>query len=474
MANLRAVDPIWSGRTSVPTSEIFKTFVDSISFDKVLAPYDIAVSKAHCKMLYEVGIIDKQTHQEINDGLSEISKTIDNGDFFANIETSDEDIHSAIERILTDIAGDAGKALHTGRSRNDLSQMSVRLYTREAIISLQQLLKDIISTLCELAEKNLDIIFPGKTHLQHAQPILLSQWLVSHANRFKNDLDRLSDTYQRVNICVLGSGALAGSTLPLDANIVASELGCDSVSTNSIFAVSTRDYLSEVLFDCAQIVINLSCLGEDIVWMSSTECGYVRLHDQFSSGSSMMPQKKNPDIAELVRGKAGLTIGSLVSVLAATKSQIFGYNHDLQVDKEALFPSLRDTEISLIAVQAMMAASVFNKDRCERSLEAEPLLLATDIAEEMVNSGIAFRIAYKQVASTIRDSMDQGLSGKDLISYLCADKNIGDASKKIFGFGESDLLGAMKASVERRNTLGGTSTSSVKMQIKALTEAISQ
>jgi len=467
-SNSNNVGRLWEGRIGVTASEIFSAYVDSIGFDIVLAPYDLAVSRAHVRMLSNENIIEQETAQKILDAFDVIEHEINAGDFKASLVPTDEDVHTAIERRLTELTGDAGKALHTGRSRNDLAQMSGRLYVRDFLDRLVTRVDKTIETLVDLADKNIDVLFPGKTHLQHAQPILLSQWLLSHAQRLINDKDRLLETRKRVNVCVLGSGALAGSTLPLNVDFVAQELGCDSISDNSIFAVSTRDYVSEFLFDVAQILVNLSCIGEDIVWMSSTECGYVTLDDQFSSGSSMMPQKKNPDIAELVRGKAGLSIGSLTAVLSATKSQIFGYNHDLQVDKEALFSIAEDCELSLIAIEGMMGTITFNKEKCHDALRHQPLLLATDITEKMVTQGTPFRISYKATAVCIRRALEKGLEGEDLCEYLRNDDLIGAAAKEVLGEPGADLIEAMQRSIERRNTLGGTSTVQVKAQIAKL------
>ena len=463
---------LWEGRLSAPSSNIFSKYVDSIGFDIVLAPYDVLVSRAHVKMLSATGIVDESTCQTILDGFDVIEHEISSGEFQASIVSTDEDVHTAIERRITELTGDAGRALHTGRSRNDLAQMSGRLFTRDAIDRIRKSVEQAIAVLCDLASKNIETIFPGKTHLQHAQPILLSHWIMSHVSRLMNDRERLIEVYERVNVCVLGSGALAGSTLPLDPKMVAKELGCSKNVDNSIFAVSARDYITETLFVLAQIVNNLSCLGEDIVWMTSTECGYATLDDQFSSGSSMMPQKKNPDIAELVRGKAGLSIGSLTAALAATKSQIFGYNHDLQVDKEALFSSVKDCELSLMAMSAMMETIKFNKDVCEESLVNQPLSLATDIAEMMVINGTPFRIAYKAVAVCINRAIESELKGNELCDYLRDDDLIGAAAKEVLGSSDSSLLDALKRSVERRSTLAGTATKNVQSQIKGTTEAI--
>ncbi len=464
--------PLWEGRLGLATSEIFSQYVDSIDFDIVLAPYDVEVSRAHVRMLKETKIVDEQTCQKILDAFDVISHEISTGEFHAGLVPTDEDIHTAIERRLTELTGDAGRALHTGRSRNDLAQMSGRLYTRDALERIKYYVEHAIGTLCALAEKNIDIVFPGKTHLQHAQPILLSHWLMSHASRLLNDRDRIIQAYERVNVCVLGSGAIAGSTLPLDIEFVARELGCTTISDNSIFAVSTRDYITEVLFVCAQIVSNLSCLGEDIVWMTSTECGYATLSDNFSSGSSMMPQKKNPDIAELVRGKAGLSIGALTGALSATKSQIFGYNHDLQVDKEALFSSVKDCELSIAAMDAMMETTVFNKLACENALIDQPLVLATDIAEEMVKNGIPFRIAYKAVAVCIKRALDAELSPEEIIQYMRDDDLIGQAATSVFGDKGTPVLQAIVKGIERRTTKGGTATKQVLEQIETVTKTI--
>lgn len=456
---------LFEGRFAGGNSEIFNAFVDSIGFDIVLAPFDITVSKAHAKMLFEVKLIDKATRNEIVEGLDQILSEYESGDFKNNLVETDEDVHTAIERRLTELKGDAGRALHTGRSRNDLAQMSGRLFSVSAIDNVLAEVKSMIATLCTLATNNIDLMIPGKTHLQHAQPVLVSHWLLSHAYRLQNDIVRLIAARKTANLCVLGSGALAGSTLALDGKIVSKELGCDDIVGNSIFGVSTRDYVLETLFAFSNIMINLSCLGEDIVWASSTECSYVTLDDRFSSGSSMMPQKKNPDIAELIRGKAGLSIGGLTSILAMAKSQVFGYNHDLQVDKEALFKSFNDCELGLIAMNAMMGTCQFNEDALNKSLLTQPLLLATDIAEQMVKSGTPFRIAYKAVASTIRESLDLDLQGDELISSLKSDSEIGQAASIVFG---NNIIEAMRRSVNSRNTIGGTSKESVQAQIKSL------
>lgn len=464
---------LWEGRLGLASSEIFSNYVDSIGFDVVLAPYDVEVSRAHVKMLNATQIVDSETCQKILDAFDVISHEISSGEFHACLVPTDEDIHTAIERRLTELTGDAGRALHTGRSRNDLAQMSGRLYTRDALDRIRTRVEHAVGTLCALAEKNIETVFPGKTHLQHAQPILLSHWLMSHASRLMNDRERIMQAYDRVNVCVLGSGALAGSTLPLDIDFVSKELGCSKISDNSIFAVSTRDYITEVLFVCAQIVSNLSCLGEDIVWMTSTECGYATLSDNFSSGSSMMPQKKNPDIAELVRGKAGLSIGSLTGALAATKSQIFGYNHDLQVDKEALFSSIKDCELSIVAMDAMMETTTFNSAVCENSLVNQPLALATDIAEEMVKNGTPFRIAYKAVAVCIKRALDAELSAEEIIQYMRDDDLIGQASIHVFGDKGTLPLDSILRSIERRTTKGGTATKRVLEQIEAVSKIVS-
>lgn len=460
---------LFEGRFKEGNSSIFNAFVDSIGFDIVLVPFDVQISKAHAKMLFETKLIDKDTRNEIIDGLDQILSEYESGEFKTNLVDTDEDVHSAIERRLTELKGNSGRALHTGRSRNDLSQMSTRLFTVKAIDNVLAEVKSMIETLCVLAKNNIDLMMPGKTHLQHAQPVLLSHWLLSHAYRLKNDVDRLNAARKNANLCVLGSGALAGSTLPLDAKIIAKELNCDAIVENSIFGVSTRDYLLETLFAFSNIMVNLSCLGEDIVWASSTECAYVNLDDRFSSGSSMMPQKKNPDIAELIRGKAGLSIGALTSILSMAKSQIFGYNHDLQVDKEALFKSFNDCELGLIAMNAMMETATFNEEALNKSLKSQPLLLATDIAEHMVKQGTPFRIAYKAVASAIRESLDNGLEGEELVAALNANPEIGDSATAVFG---GNIIKAMRSSINSRNTIGGTSKSSVEVQIKSLLKQI--
>jgi argininosuccinate lyase len=470
---LSKTSPLWEGRLGVGSSEIFNDYVDSIGFDVVLAPYDVEVSRAHVRMLNSTGIVDSETCQKILDAFDVIAHEISSGEFQACLVPTDEDVHTAIERRLTELTGDAGRALHTGRSRNDLAQMSGRLYTRDALDRIRNHVEHAIGTLCALAEKNIGIVFPGKTHLQHAQPILLSHWLMSHASRLMNDRARIIEAYERVNVCVLGSGALAGSTLPLDIDFVARELGCTSISDNSIFGVSTRDYITEVLFVCAQIVSNLSCLGEDIVWMTSTECGYATLSDHFSSGSSMMPQKKNPDIAELVRGKAGLSIGALTGALAATKSQIFGYNHDLQVDKEALFIAVKDCELSIAAMDAMMETTTFNEQVCANSLISQPLALATDIAEEMVKNGTPFRIAYKAVAVCIKRALDAEMSSEEITQYMRDDDLIGKAATFVFGEKGAAPIDSVLRSIERRNTKGGTATKRVLEQIEFVSKTIS-
>lgn len=461
---------LFEGRFAEGNSSIFSAFVDSIGFDIVLVPFDVQISKAHAKMLHETKLIDKDTRNEIINGLDQILGEYESGEFKANLVDTDEDVHSAIERRLTELKGDAGRALHTGRSRNDLSQMSTRLFTVKAIDNVLAEIKNMIETLCKLAKDNIDLMMPGKTHLQHAQPVLVSHWLLSHAYRLRNDVTRLQAARINSNLCVLGSGALAGSTLPLDAKAISKELGCDDIVENSIFGVSTRDYVLETLFAFSNIMVNLSCLGEDIVWASSTECAYVILDDRFSSGSSMMPQKKNPDIAELIRGKAGLSIGALTSILSMAKSQIFGYNHDLQVDKEALFKSFNDCELGLIAMNGMMETAKFNEEALNNSLVSQPLLLATDIAEHMVKQGTPFRIAYKAVANTIRESLDNGLEVEELVDALKANAEIGESSSAIFG---NNILDAMSSSINSRTTIGGTSKSSVEAQIKSLLKQIS-
>ena len=393
---------MWKGRFSQATADLLQQYGESISYDWRLYPHDIAGSIAHARAQVNAGILNKSEFSQIENGLREIEKEISEGKF--EFSTELEDIHMNIESALTERIGTTGGKLHTARSRNDQVATDTRLYCRSAIDNLLNLLSDFQSALLDQADKHADTIFPGYTHLQRGQPVTVGHHLLAYVEMLVRDKQRLVDTRKRVNVCPLGSGALAGSTINLDREAIARELGFDGVTTNSMDAISDRDYLAELLFNLALCGAHLSRLSEDLILWSSAEFGFVTLSDAHTTGSSLMPQKKNPDICEITRGKSGRLYGNLVSVLTALKGLPLTYNRDLQEDKEPLFDSIDTLTIALKVNTEMIAAMEINTEACQIA-SSDPMLLATDLADWLVKQGVPFRSAHELVGKAVAEAV---------------------------------------------------------------------
>lgn len=446
---------LWGGRFTKETDQLVYNFNASISFDRKFYKQDIEGSKAHVTMLAKQGILTQDEKEEIIEGLNGILADVENG----TLEITDqyEDIHSFVEANLIDRIGAAGKKLHTGRSRNDQVALDMKLYTRDEILEMDVLLKTLLTTLLTIMEENTGTYMPGFTHLQKAQPITLAHHVGAYFEMFKRDRLRLFDIYKRMNYCPLGSGALAGTTYPLDRDYTAELLEFDGPTLNSMDSVADRDYVIELLSAMSTIMMHLSRFSEEIIIWNSNEYQFVELDDAYSTGSSIMPQKKNPDIAELVRGKTGRVYGALMSILTTMKGIPLAYNKDMQEDKELTFDAI-DTVKGCIALFTGMAATMrFNKEVMENSAK-NGFTNATDAADYLVNHGVPFRDAH-------------GIVGR-LVLY-CIEKNIAldDMSlseyKEISPVFEEDIYEAisMKTCVEKRMTIGAPSEEVMKKVI---------
>jgi argininosuccinate lyase len=395
----------WEKRLAGEPDEMTVDFVESLSYDRRLYKYDIVGSIAHAQMLAEQKLITKSEFKAIKDGLIEIGEEIAEGRF--KFDKKYEDIHMAIEAALITKVGQPGEKLHTGRSRNDQVSTDVRLWMRDEIEILQAKITLFQKAFVKLASKHTENIMPGYTHLQRAQPIVIASYLLSFVEQLERDFVRLKNCRDLVNISPLGSGAVAGSTLPIDRKSTARQLGFADISYNSIDAASDRDFCAEFIFDCAMIGMHLSRLAEDWIIYSSQEFALVRIADSFCTSSSMMPQKRNPDVLELIRAKTGLVYGSLMAMLTILKSQPSGYNRDLQEDKIHIFAASDTVEASLDIVRAVVAHTKFDTTKILGSLE-EGFLDATALAEYLVRKGVAFREAHGIVGSLVADCEKQG------------------------------------------------------------------
>ncbi len=398
---------LWSGRFSEGTDGLVQAFTESISYDRRLYPYDIAGSIAHARMLGRQNIIPVEDAEKIIAGLQQIKSEIDEGKFVFRPEL--EDIHMNIEARLTERIGPAGARLHTGRSRNDQVATDERLYLRQECRELDQLLLKMQKALLSVAEQNSAVIMPGFTHLQHAQPVLFSHHLLAYVEMFNRDRERIADARKRINRLPLGSGAVAGSTLPLDRDFVAAELGFETLLYNSMDAVGDRDYLVEFLSCLAICAMHISRLSEDIILWYSQEFAFVEIGDAFTTGSSLMPQKKNPDVAELARGKTGRVYGHLMGLLTTLKGLPLTYNRDLQEDKEGLFDAL-DTVKHTLATFAAMLGTLKPVPARMQEAASDSFLMATDLAEWLVCQGVAFRDAHHQVGRFVGACISRGQS----------------------------------------------------------------
>ena len=455
---------LWGGRFKKGTNELVNDFNSSISVDSRMFKEDIEGSLAHVKMLGKQNIIPSASAEKIEHGLKEILTRMENG--VIDIDYTSEDIHSFTEGTLTYYIGPCGKMLHTGRSRNDQVTLDLRLYLKKAI-------KDMISNILALhevlyvkASENTHTIMPGYTHLQKAQPITLAHHLLAYAEMFKRDIGRLQDAYKRTDEMPLGSGALATSTYPIDREFVAKELGFSKVTLNSLDSVSDRDYVIETLSALSMVMMHLSRFSEEIILWCTNEFSFIELDDEYSTGSSIMPQKKNPDVAELVRGKTGRVYGDLMTLLTVMKGIPLAYNKDMQEDKEALFDALDTVELSIKTFTGMLNTMRVNVDNMKKGA-AGGFTNATDLADYLVKKGMAFRNAHEVVGEVVLHCIKENKSIEDLTL---------EELQKFSDIITDDVYNAIDllTCVEERKVLGGPSTESVKIQIDALDKFIKE
>ncbi|MFZ7104360.1 MAG: argininosuccinate lyase [Peptococcaceae bacterium] len=402
---------LWGGRFSKNTDKLVEDFHSSISFDKRLYYWDIKGSQAHARMLGDAGIISQEEAQLMIRGLNDILEEIEAGQ--VEFDLAAEDIHMNVEALLIKKIGDTGKKVHTGRSRNDQVALDTRLYLRAEAEEIQGLLKELLQTLLNLAEAHLETIMPGYTHLQRAQPISFGHHLLAYFQMFYRDLERLQDCRKRINISPLGSGALAGTTFALNRKQVAEELGLAGITLNSIDGVSDRDYQLEFISFASLVMMHLSRFCEELIFWSAQEVQFVDMDDAYSTGSSMMPQKKNPDVAELIRGKTGRVYGNLMALLTVMKGLPLAYNKDMQEDKEALFDTVDTIKKCLIVFTPMLAAMQINKDNMLNASQSG-FTNATDLADYLVKKGLPFRDAHEAVGKLVAYCLSNNKSLDDL------------------------------------------------------------
>ncbi len=448
----------WSGRFIETTDKLVEEFNASISFDKRLYRHDIMGSIAHARMLARVGILAKKETDNIIAGLKAVEKEVETGKFKF---TSDlEDIHMAIEKRLIEKIGQTGGKLHTARSRNDQVALDVRLYLQDEIKEIQNLIRNLQKALVDVAKKNLDCIIPGYTHLQRAQPILFSHHLLAYYEMLKRDYERFADCRTRVNIMPLGAGALAGSPYPLDRDFVAKELGFSKPTDNSLDSVSDRDFCIEFCAASSILMMHLSRFSEELILWSSQEFGFIELSDAFSTGSSIMPQKKNPDVPELVRGKTGRVYGNLMTLLTVMKGLPLAYNKDMQEDKEALFDTIDTVKECLKVFSPMIKTMNVNKNRMLNATKIG-FLTATDAADYLVKKGIPFRESHHIVGRIVAYCIKTSQSLED----LSMDEWKGFS--KAFGKDIKNVI-SVEASVNSRKVKGGTAPETVKRRLKEI------
>ena len=443
---------LWQGRLGdgEQSEELF-AFTESLSFDRRLAPDDIACSRAHVLGLQRVGLLSKDEAGTLLSALAQAEEELAEGTFVW--KPSDEDIHTALERRITEVAGEAGARLHTGRSRNDQVATDLRLFAKRALSELAKGVVGLQQVLLARAEEAGDAYLPGYTHLQRAQPVLLAHHLLAHGWALARDVDRIAATRRRLDVSPLGAGALAGSSLPLDPEWVARELGFGGRFENSLDAVSDRDFVAETLFDLALVMSHLSRLGEEVVLWSSAEFGFIHLDDAYATGSSMMPQKKNADIAELARGKTGRMVGHLAGFLTTLKGLPLSYNRDLQEDKEPLFDAVDQTERCLEALSGLLATATFDTEAMALAA-SDPLAAATDLAEWLVQKGMPFRRAHELVGALVRDSLQRRVPLSELVA---AHPSLGADAVALLEPG---------VAVTRRTTPGGAGPGPVAEQLE--------
>ena len=447
---------LWGGRFTKETDQLVYNFNASIGFDQKFYRQDIEGSIAHVTMLESIGVLSAAERDQIVGGLNSILSDIESGTI--EITSEYEDIHSFVEANLIDRIGDAGKKLHTGRSRNDQVALDMKLYTRDEITSLKELLKDLMENLHQIMKDNLDTFMPGFTHLQKAQPVTLAHHAGAYMEMFKRDYSRLTDIYERMNYCPLGSGALAGTTYPLDRKMTADLLDFYGPTLNSMDSVSDRDYIIELLSALSTVMMHLSRFSEEIIIWNSNEYQFVSIDDGFSTGSSIMPQKKKPDIAELVRGKTGRVYAALNSILTTMKGIPLAYNKDMQEDKEYTFDAIDTVKGCLSLFTGMIKTMTFHKDRMENSAK-NGFTNATDAADYLVNHGVPFRDAHGIVGQLVLLCIEKGISLDEL--------SLEEYQEISPAFAE-DIYDAisMKTCVEKRNTIGAPGQDAMKKVIK--------
>lgn len=447
---------LWGGAFAHGPAEAMARLSASTHFDWVLAPYDLLQGRAHARVLNRAGLLSDADLAALLAGIDVLDADVRSGAFIP--QPDDEDVHTALERGLLERLGpDLGGRLRAGRSRNDQVATDFRLYLRDHVRRIAAAVTDLQDALIEQAERHVDSPAPGFTHLQHAQPVSFGHELAKHVHALARDVDRLRDWDRRNALSPMGSGALAGSSLPLDPDAVAQELGFAGVLANSIDATSDRDFVTEFLFCCASIGIHVSRLGEEVCLWASREFGWVQLDDAFSTGSSLMPQKKNPDAAELARGKAGRLIGALTGVLSMTKGLPFAYNRDLQEDKEPVFDAVETLLLVLPAMSGAIRTATFKTEVMAASAP-EGFTLATDIAEWLVRSGVPFREAHEAAGACVRIATERGVGLEDLTDeeLLTADKRLTTGVREVLS-----VAGALNA----RSTVNGTAPKRVREQL---------
>jgi len=453
---------LWGGRFADGPAPELAALSRSTHFDWVLAPYDVIASKAHAMVLHKAGLVTDEQRDALLAGLDSLGSDIADGSFTPIV--TDEDVHGALERGLIDRVGaDVGGRLRAGRSRNDQVTTLFRMWLRDAMRRVADGVFGVVEALTAQAAAHPNAVMPGKTHLQAAQPVLLAHHLLAHAHPLLRDVDRIADFDDRASVSPYGSGALAGSSLGLDPDAIAADLGFAAAADNSIDATASRDFAAEAAFVLAMIAVDISRLAEDIILWSTTEFGYVTLHDAWSTGSSIMPQKKNPDIAELARGKTGRLIGNLAGLLATLKAQPLAYNRDLQEDKEPLFDSVAQLELVLPAMAGLVATLDFDVDRMA-ALAPAGYTLATDIAEWLVRRGVPFRVAHEAAGVAVRTAEARGVGLQDL-----TDDELSGISEELTP-GVRDVL-SVAGSVASRNARGGTAPEQVAAQLAKVREA---
>ena len=447
---------LWGGRFADGPATALAALSKSTHFDWVLAPYDVAASKAHAKVLHSAGLLTDEQRDGLLAGLDSLGEDIADGSFTPIV--TDEDVHGALERGLIDRVGpDLGGRLRAGRSRNDQVATLFRMWLRDAMGRVADAVLDVVAALATQAAAHPTAIMPGKTHLQAAQPVLLAHHLLAHAHPLLRDVDRIADFDDRTAVSPYGSGALAGSSLGLNPDAIAEELGFAAAADNSIDATASRDFAAEAAFVLAMIGVDLSRLAEDIILWSTTEFGYATLHDAWSTGSSIMPQKKNPDIAELARGKSGRLIGNLTGLLATLKALPLAYNRDLQEDKEPVFDSVAQLELVLPAMAGLVATLRFDVERMA-ALAPAGYTLATDVADWLVRGGVPFRVAHEAAGEAVRTAESRGVGLEDL-----TDAELAQISPELTPE-VRDVL-TVEGSVSARDARGGTAPVQVAKQL---------